>query len=250
MGEELLASTALHLTIGILTHNIGQVVDSLVTLGLSVKHCKEKCDALIEKAIAVAGAINHIEDQQKRDPQRFSAEVYVVSLEKFLTVVKDCHSLVKRYTKKNFVLRWLLALKFEGDFDSLDARMDKAMKLFDFDMQVEQNCLAYDRQDDLQIVKAQMAEAVAVIKALSKDELNPEESRLLMVDVGDSIYEGFMLAGLLEDSVDVILVASERGKKEAAIMKRLSDCDNILRFYGTFFLEGTKEYLVMERPGK
>jgi serine/threonine protein kinase len=250
MGEELLASTALHLTIGILTHNIGQVVDSLVTLGLSVKHCKEKCDALIEKATAVAGAINHIEDQQKRDPQRFSAEVYVVSLEKFLTVVKDCHSLVKRYTKKNFVLRWLLALKFEGDFDSLDARMDKAMKLFDFDMQVEQNCLAYDRQDDLQIVKAQMAEAVAVIKALSKDELNAEESRLLMVDVGDSIYEGFMLAGLLEDSVDVILVASERGKKEAAIMKRLSDCDNILRFYGTFFLEGTKEYLVMERPGK
>ncbi|CAM5998835.1 unnamed protein product [Sphagnum balticum] len=122
--------------------------------------------------------------------------------------------------------------------------MDKAMKLFDFDMQVEQNCLAYDRQVDLQIVKAQMAEAVAVIKALSKDELNPEESRLLMVDVGDSIYEGFMLAGLLEDSVDVILVASERGKKEAAIMKRLSDCDNILRFYGTFFLEGTKEYLM------
>jgi hypothetical protein len=48
--------------------------------------------------------------------------------------VKDCHSLVKGYTKKNFVLRWLLALKFEGDFDSLDARMDKAMKLFDFDM--------------------------------------------------------------------------------------------------------------------
>ncbi len=103
MGEELLASTALHLTIGVLTHNIGQVVDSLVTLGLSVKHCKEKCDALIEKAIAVAGAINHIEDQQKRDPQRFSAEVYVVSLEKFLTVVKDCHSLVQRYTKNNFV---------------------------------------------------------------------------------------------------------------------------------------------------
>jgi len=243
MGEELLASTALHLTIGILTHNIGQVVDSLVTVGLSVKHCKDKCEALVQKANAVAGLMNHIEDQQKRDPQRFSAEAYVVSLSKFLTVVKDCYSLMKRYTKKNFVFRWLLALKFEGDFDSLDARMDKAMKLFDFDMQVEQTCLAYDRQDDLQNVKAQMTEAVAVIKALSKDELNPEESRLLMVDVGDSIYGGYTLAGLLEDFVDVVLVASERGKKEAAIMKRPSDCDNILRFYGTFLMEGTKEYL-------
>jgi hypothetical protein len=76
MGEELLASTALHLTIGILTHNIGQVVDSLVDLGLSVKHCKEKCDPLIEKATPVAAAINHIEDQQKRDPQRLNAKSF------------------------------------------------------------------------------------------------------------------------------------------------------------------------------
>ncbi len=78
----------------------------------------------------------------------------MLSLKKFLIVVKDCYSLVKRYTKKNFVFRWLVALKFEGDFDSLDARMDNAMMLFDFDMQVEQTCLAYDHQDNLQNVKA------------------------------------------------------------------------------------------------
>jgi hypothetical protein len=71
-----------------------------------------------------------------------------------------------------------------------------------------------------------------------------------MMDVGDFIYGGYMLAWLLEDFVDVVLVAFEKGKKGAAIMKRLSDCDNILKFYGTFFMEGTKEYLVMEQPGK
>jgi hypothetical protein len=128
--------------------------------------------------------------------------------------------------------------------------MDKAMKLFDFDMQVEQTCLAYDRRNDLQNVKTQMAKAVAIIKAFSKDEFNPEESQLLMVDVGDFIYGHYMLARLLEDFVDVVLVAFKRGNKEAAIMKRLLDCDNILRFYRIFLMEGTKEYLVIVQLGK
>lgn len=258
MGEKALR-VALDVTIGALTHDIGTVVGALVTLGFTVKYCKEKCKALIEHVESIAGAIDRIEQERQLKGRDSAFEVhYKNSLQTFLTVVADCKACVQRYKKKGSLVRLLLSLKFEEDFDSLHDRLDKSAKWLGFDMQVHHTVLVQHICDDMEEVKAQMdmvemkaqmKDMVEVVKALRDDRLAPDDTQLTNVEVGGSLVEGYIRAARLDDRLDVMLVATEKEKKEASILKRLSDHENILRFYGTF-KQGPDGYLVMERPAQ
>ena len=128
---------------------------------------------------------------------------------------------------------------------SLNTRLENARKWFDFALQVNNTATLDDMKD-------QMTSFISELKALQEGRMDPDDLQLSNVTVGESLVEGYILAGLLDDQTDVILVATEQQKKEASILKRLSDKDNnILRFYGTFFLHGSShKYLIFERPGQ
>lgn len=252
MGEKALR-TVLDVTIGVLTQDVGKVVGALVTLGLSVKYSKEKCTSLIEHVESIKGAIDLIEeDRELQGPNSAFDERYKISLQKFLTVVADCTVCVKRYRKKSFLVRIPLSLKFEEEFDSLHARLDKSMQLLSFHMQVHDTVMIHNTCVDMDELKAQMKDVLVMldtVKAIRDDCLAPDDTQLSNVQIGDSLVEGYILAARLEDMLDVMLVATEKKKKEASILKRLSNHDNILRFYGTFE-QGPHGYLVMERPAE
>ncbi|KAG0615263.1 hypothetical protein M758_5G027800 [Ceratodon purpureus] len=248
MATEKLFRTSLDVTTGALSLDIGKVVNSLVTLGLTVKNNKLKCEELIDRVQSVAGAINRIEQEiERKGPNSvFDEKAYKYSLEKFLIVVEDCKACVRRYGTKGFLVRLWLSLKFEEDFDSLNKRLDNAAKWFDFDQQVHQTVLLHDTHEGVEELKAKLGEIIA----LNTDRMTPDDTQLTNVNVGESLIEGYILAGRLDDKFDVILVSTSQKEKEASILKRLtSDSDNILRFYGTFS-QGPNKYLVMERPGQ
>ena len=250
MAGEKVFNTALDVTTGILSKDIGKVVNALVTLGLTVRNCKKKCKELVEHVQSVASAIARIEREResKGSCAAFNDADLNYNLERFLTVVADCKACVQRYRTKSFLVRIKLSLKFEEDFDSLHERLNNAAKWFDFDMQVNQTVSIRYTNFELEELKGQMQVVIEDIKALKEGHMAPDDTQLSNVNVAESLVEGYILAGRLDDTLDVILVATEKEKKEASILKRLSENDNILQFYGTFS-HNLHKYLVMERPG-
>jgi mRNA-degrading endonuclease YafQ of YafQ-DinJ toxin-antitoxin module len=83
-------------------------------------------------------------------------------------------------------------------------------------------------------VKAHMKDVVEVVKALRFDSLAPYDTQLTNVKVEGSLVAGYIQAARLDDRLDVILIATEKEKNEAFILKRLSNHDKMLRFYGIF----------------
>lgn len=242
-----------------LTMDIGKLVQTLVDLGLKVKSNKEKCDELIDHVKQAAALIKRFELNKKHKVE-YNEKDYRKSLKKLKVVLLDCVACVKRYLQKNGVIRVLLVLNFEADFDSLHTRLDQATKWFDLSLQVHQVGLLDENRSrmkelsaDAEETRIQLLAGLEEVKALIKDNMNPDATHELSTRVevtGESYNEGFLLAGRLDESSDIILVPTESGKKEASILYRLSNHDNILRFYGTFLRGHNDNYLVMEKPGQ
>jgi hypothetical protein len=247
MAGEKLFTAALDVTTGALSQDIGKVVAALVKLGLTVKTCKKKCGQLVDHVESLADSVDRVERERasKGWSAAFNEAEYKVTLRKFLAVVEDCKACVQRYQSKGSLVRAWLSLNFEEDFDSLHKRLRNAVKGFDFEQQVHQTVLLHHTSEGVEEMKGQLYAVFEEMKALREDRMAPDDTQLLNVDVGESLVEGYILAGRLDDGSDVMLVATENKKKEASMLKRLSDSDNILRFYGTF-----ADYLVMGRPGQ
>ncbi|CAM6110463.1 unnamed protein product [Calypogeia fissa] len=223
------------LVIGALTRDIGKVVGALVSLGMSVKFCKEKCAELMEHVETIVGGIERIEEErQLKGPNSAFDEHYKLSLQRFLTVIEDCKACVQRYTQKSFFVKVLWSLESEAEFDSLNSRLDKSVKWFNLHMQVHQTISILSTADGVEEVKAEVKDILEVVKALKDDRLVPDDTQISNVEVQGSLVEGYIVAARLDDRLDVILVATEKEKKDASILKKLSNHGNILRFYGTF----------------
>jgi hypothetical protein len=245
MATERLVRTAVDITGGLLQKDIGQVVKSIMDLVLTVRNNKQKCQELANHVQSAADAVCCVEkDREEKGSSSlaFSDDKYKTSLQQFLIVVKDCEEYVRRYSTKGSVARVWSSLMFEEGFVSLNTRLENARKWFDFALQVNNTATLDDLKD-------QMTSFISELKALQEGRMDPDDLQLSNVTVGESLVEGYILAGLLDDQTDVILVATEQQKKEASILKRLSDKDNnILRFYGTFSHGSSQKYLIFERP--
>lgn len=240
---------------GLLSRDIGKVVRSVVILGLTARYNKQKCEQLVEQVRSTAGVMDRIqkEIESKGPIAAISKEKYPHTYEKFAIVVQDCEACIKMYGSKSVFNRGLLALKYEEAFDSLNQRLDQTVKWFVTEQQTHQTIMLNDiwyrqrGQDDklddgLDKLKVMQED----VKALKENRMAPDDTHLENVSVGESLVEGYILAGRLEGN-EVMLVATEQEKKDAAILKRLSDSESILRFHGTFSV-GPQKYLVMERP--
>lgn len=240
---------------GLLSRDIGKVVKSVVTLSLTARYNKRKCKQLVEQVMSTAGIMDRIqkEIESKGPNAAISEEKYPDTYQKFAIVVHDCEACIQMYGSKSVFNRGLLALKYEDAFDSLNERLDQTVKWFVTEQQTHQTIMLNDiwntlrGQDDklddgLDKLKVMQED----VKALKEDRMAPDDTHLENVSVGESLVEGYILAGRLEGN-EVMLVATEQEKKDAAILKRLSDSESILRFHGTFSV-GPQKYLVMERP--
>lgn len=70
-----------------------------MALGLSVKHCKEKCADLISKVESVYGIINVVEMNRECNglSSTFMEDCYKITVERFLESIKDCKACIERY---------------------------------------------------------------------------------------------------------------------------------------------------------
>lgn len=256
---------------GVLSRDIGKVVSSVVKLGLTARHNKQKCKQLVEQVLSTAGVMDRIqkEIESKGHNAAISEEKYPDTYQKFVIVVQDCEACIKRYGSKSVFYRGLLALKYEEAFDSLNQRLDHTVKWFVTEQQTHQTIMLNDildrvrgqddkLEDGLDRLRTHVDDKLddgldklrvmqEDVKALKEDRMAPDDTHLENVSVVESLVEGYILAGRLANGYEVMLVATEQEKKDAAILKRLSDSESILRFHGTFSV-GPQKYLVMERP--
>ncbi|KAJ7535818.1 hypothetical protein O6H91_12G047300 [Diphasiastrum complanatum] len=246
-----------NLVVGSLSGDIGKLVDSLSSAVLSVKNCREKCKALKEKVDSVYHALHQMENEMVRHPEQFNPKDHTTNLMKFFMVVKDCIAQVKRHNGRNFIVRWILAFKIEGDFDALDQRLEQCMRFFKLDLSVQTVVTTIEIKGQLESLMDSTLQGFQEIQYLLKRNSNDpaliESFSLQGIVCGQSIYGGYMIAGkwttAKSEIRDVILVSSQQQKNEVAIMKLLSESESILQFYGTWS-EGANQYLVMERPSR
>eukprot|EP00250_Pteridium_aquilinum_P002421 c12637_g1_i1 orf=77-1465(+) len=260
MGERLLL-LGKDLAVGALTADVGKLVDSVLDVALSVKHCKSKCLALAEKVRLVHSSVQVVEEQRRKcshpDRPRFSEAEYGEALIKFIQVIQDCKDVLRRYQNRSAFIRVFSSYRLEDEFEALDARLEMYRKYFSMGLLLRLTTASYDQQDEMQDMRDTMSLTLQKIQSLQEERVQniPEESLMLqgiitLQDQAD-LYGGYMLQGRLqrngEEDADVILIASTQEKKEAAIARLLTDCSPLLRFLGRYDKDGIL-YAVVERP--
>ncbi|KAL3680957.1 hypothetical protein R1sor_023913 [Riccia sorocarpa] len=230
-------------------NDVGTLVDELLGLAFSVRRCRAKCEDLANKVQNVHRAIVDLEAH----PERYDTQDYQSNASKFKCVIQDCISLVKKYNTKNWLVRALLSLKLEGEFECLDQRLEQCVRFFKLDLQMDTRANIDDMRSEIREDVRQTKETLEEVRRLVAAKSSPADGSAFpgTIDCVEPIYEGYLLGGRmvsLSGSDLVLLFSSQHANNEVAIMKLVSDCEYIMRFFG-IWSQGGNSYNVMERPG-